>query len=789
MKQVTFTFISFLIAFSLFAQNKIIDPAGVTFSLQNAASLSKEEAAIQHLSKTVAAYFQEIKDSSWVLKDIPADIQMHLYITCAFASGNYNGLTDRIHQYRKSNKTPYLQKVGKAYIESYIAAFPFKNDSLQFKKKYEETFSTLFQKTTLEDLPRIINNKKDAENANAENTKKKYLTAVPADTAKSISFRNAITLIFAYVDTKFSGLQDAELSVYKKQIAKLENSVANPVAAKYTLPVAPIAITHVNIVNVITGNIDADQTILINKNKIIEVGTFKKIKIPHNATLIDAMGKYAMPGMTDGHIHFFQSGGLYTRPDGINVPGIYPYEKDQQWIKENMYDLMARYIACGVTNVIDVGGPMSNFEIRERVNNEITSPNALVTGPLISTLQPKGFIKDNLPIIKASTAEEAISLIIQQLPYKPDFIKIWYLAENKNDALHNLPMVKAAIDETHRNGLKACVHATEYETAKLAVEAGADILVHSIDDKLLDEPFLQLLKTKNVTYIPTLQVYANYMRLRIQNFSFEPHDYKYANPFMLGSTMDLKHINPTVSGIDYNYFRTVIKLPNAIDTILAKNLLFVSKAGINVVAGTDAGNIGTHHGSSFLKELEMMKSAGLSEWEILKSCTINAATGFGKEKEWGSIEKNKIADILLLDKNPLLGLSALNYIPTVIHRGVILKTDELLPSSPEILVQRQLNAYNARDINAFLEPYADSVELYQFPGTLLSKGKEQMRQQYESMFKNLPGLHCELKKRIIKDNFVIDHESITGIVQPQKIEAIAHYEIENNKIIKVYFIQ
>lgn len=172
MKQVTFTFISFLIAFSLFAQNKIIDPAGVTFSLQNAASLSKEEAAIQHLSKTVAAYFQEIKDSSWVLKDIPADIQMHLYITCAFASGNYSGLTDRIHQYRKSNKNPYLQKVGKAYIESYIAAFSFKNDSLQFKKKYEETFSTLFQKTTLEDLPRIINNKKDAENANAENTKK-----------------------------------------------------------------------------------------------------------------------------------------------------------------------------------------------------------------------------------------------------------------------------------------------------------------------------------------------------------------------------------------------------------------------------------------------------------------------------------------------------------------------------------------------------------------------------------------------------------------------------------------
>lgn len=186
----------------------------------------------------------------------------------------------------------------------------------------------------MEDLPRIINNKKDAENANAENTKKKYLTAVPADTAKSISFRNAITLIFAYVDTKFSGLQDAELSVYKKQIAKLENSVANPIAAKYTLPVAPIAITHANIVNVITGKIDADQTILINKNKIIEVGTFKKIKIPHNATLIDAMGKYAMPGMTDGHIHFFKAEAFIPGPMALMFPAFIPTKKTSNGLKK-----------------------------------------------------------------------------------------------------------------------------------------------------------------------------------------------------------------------------------------------------------------------------------------------------------------------------------------------------------------------------------------------------------------------------------------------------------------------
>ncbi|MBK9716948.1 MAG: hypothetical protein IPO85_05425 [Saprospiraceae bacterium] len=206
----------------------------------------------------------------------------------------------------------------------------------------------------------------------------------------------------------------------------MENSKGNPIAAKFKMPVNPIAIIHVNVVNVKTGKIDIDQTILIDKNMITNVGAFKKTKIPLEASIIDASGKYAMPGMTDGHIHFFQSGGLYTRPDGINMPSVYPYEKDQKWLKDNMYDLMARYLACGITNVIDVGGPMSNFDIREKVNNEISSPNALVTGPLISTIQPIGFNKDDLPIIKASSEKEAREMVRKQLPFKPDFIKIWF---------------------------------------------------------------------------------------------------------------------------------------------------------------------------------------------------------------------------------------------------------------------------------------------------------------------------------------------------------------------------
>ncbi len=112
-----------------------------------------------------------------------------------------------------------------------------------------------------------------------------------------------------------------------------------------------------------------------------------------------------------------------------------------------------------------------------------------------------------------------------------------------------LPIVQAAIDESHANGVKIAVHATQYETAKLAVTAGADILVHSIDDKVLDPEMLQLLKSKKTVYIPTLIVAQNYNRTFTQQFNFTGHDFKYADPFMLGTLMDFQHFEKKKTAI------------------------------------------------------------------------------------------------------------------------------------------------------------------------------------------------------------------------------------------------
>lgn len=557
-------------------------------------------------------------------------------------------------------------------------------------------------------------------------------------------------------------------------------------ARPYRQPTEPVYISHVNVVNVITQKVDADQTVAIDHDRIIAVGPAKKVKQPANAQVVDGTGKYLMPGMTDAHIHFFQSGGLYTRPDALNLNSVYPYEKDQQWIKDNLNDLMARYLACGITTVIDVGGPMSNYAIRSRLDTTILAPRALVTGPLISTYLPPNLDKKDPPIIKVTTEQEARDLVKKQLPYKPDFIKIWYIVLPTQKAEATLPIVKAAIEESHANGLKVAVHATEYETAKLAVGAGADILVHSVDDMPLDAGMLQLLKSKRTVYIPTLVVMDGYHRTFSQQFNFTTHDLTWSNPFMLGTLMDLQHLGNKVP-FDYHKMRNRFILPSKDDSTMLSNLKLVQQTGITVVAGTDAGNIGTQHAASFQNELLAMQQAGLSNWEIIVSATINAAKGFGKEKDYGSIEKGKIADLLLLNKNPITDLNIPANLRTLFHRGVIIEPAQLLKPTPEMLVQQQLNAYNARNIEEFLAPYSDSVAIYNFNGKQLMKGKEQIRQRYSGFFNNSPDLHCQLLNRIVQGNTVIDQEQIT-ISGRKPFGGVAVYTIENNKISIVHFI-
>lgn len=105
------------------------------------------------------------------------------------------------------------------------------------------------------------------------------------------------------------------------------------------------------------------------------------------------------------------------------------------------------------------------------------------------------------------------------------------------------------------------------------------------------------------------------------------------------------------------------------------------------------------------------------------------------------------------------------------------------------LVQQQLDAYNQRDIEAFLKPYSDSVKIYNHPNQLIMSGKDKMRANYEGMFANTPDLHCTLMNRMVLGNVVIDQESVIFQKDAAPLEVMAMYKIENGKIAEVYFIR
>ena len=556
-------------------------------------------------------------------------------------------------------------------------------------------------------------------------------------------------------------------------------------------------ITNVTIVDVEKQKLVPNQTVVITNDLISNIKPTSKLKIPANASAIDGIGKYLAPGLTDAHVHFFQNGGLYTRPDGIDLRSEMPYQKEIDYSHQNMEEKLRRYLQNGITNVIDVGATINLLKQRDTFVNKNYAPSISMTGPLLTTYEPQVFenLKEDEPFNLVKSIEDGKKMVQQQLPFHPDFIKIWYIvgvdtSDIEVSARNHLPIVKAIIDEAHKNKLKVAVHATERITAQLAVENGADFLVHSVDNEILKDDFVQLLKTKNIILCPTLTVLNGYLKTFAQKFDATNHDFTKSDPIQLGSLLDLKHIADTTL---VNYFKNSANSKVAIastsksDSISMINLKKLVDAGVTIATGTDAGNIGTLHASSYLEEIKAMRKSGMNNWQILQASTINGAKVLNKENEFGTVTIGKKANLILLDANPINDIENISKINRVINKGIVFNPKDLIKETPEALVQRQLNGYNFRNIDAFLEPYTDDVEVYNYPNELLFKGKEIMRKEYSEWFKTVPNLHCELKARIIQGNIVIDKERVQ--FNDAIMEASAIYNIENDKIKKVYFIK
>jgi imidazolonepropionase-like amidohydrolase len=425
--------------------------------------------------------------------------------------------------------------------------------------------------------------------------------------------------------------------------------------------------------------LEPDSTIIIRGSRIETVGPSDLVPVPKGATVIDGKGKWVVPGLVDAHVHFFQSGNLYTRPDVADFNAVVPYAAEVARNKARLDATFKVWLANGVTGVVDIGGPFWNFDVRDRAAVTAEAPRMAVAGPLISMVERPQLDLGDPPIIRIDTPEAGLALVRRALARDADYIKVWFIHQPGDDLAAQEAIVKAAGDAAHAVGKKLAVHATELVVAKAALRAGADFLVHSVFDAPVDDEFIELARRNHVIYCPTLFVLKGYPLALSNLWRATPAEERRADPEILAAMDDLNEIPADKRPEPVSKAMLDAKVPEP-PTVAMQNLRKLLDAGITIVMGTDAGNIGTLHGPSILREMQLMQESGLTPLEVLRAATTNGALVLGRPDDLGAIAPGRLANLVVLDADPLADSANLGSVYRVIKDGRMYDPQALMDS-------------------------------------------------------------------------------------------------------------
>ena len=397
-----------------------------------------------------------------------------------------------------------------------------------------------------------------------------------------------------------------------------------------------------------------DAVIIIEGTRIKRVGTLSDTKIPPKAQVVDATGKYIIPGLADMHQHLGE--GNFDLNQGKT-----DYQKN-----------LARLLGFGITTVFSFGTPeVETFAELKRVSASEDSPypHFFGVGVLLRAREGHGSLQGGFT---PETAEEARKQVGLLKAAKVDAIKLVHTdlryVTNKPRPLLKPQVLAAIIDEAHKLGLKAYVHAPVLAHAKEALRAGVDGLVHGVLSDPIDDEFIDLMTRNRATYIPTHSIFEAAGDIG----AWAKRVAKFDERGLIPKEVLAVGLNPSNVTRWEEKWNNVAYMKERLP-VLRANLKRVWDSGILVVAGSDTGNsgAGTLLGLSSQFELQLMVESGLSAAQVLKSATINAARMTGQEKETGTIEAGKLADLIILDADPIADIRNVRSIYRVIKGGVV----------------------------------------------------------------------------------------------------------------------
>jgi len=419
-----------------------------------------------------------------------------------------------------------------------------------------------------------------------------------------------------------------------------------------------------------------NATVVLRGGKIDCAG---RCAIPDGVTVVDGRGLWLTPGLADAHVHFSQTGWADGRPDALDVRKAHPYENVEADLKEHPDRFFRSQLCSGVTSVFDVGGYPWTVEMAHRERDDTLAPRLAAAGPLLSTVDHWVNLPAERQFILLKDAESAVNGVAYLKSIGAAAVKIWYLVRPDLPVEASAPAVLAAGEEARKAGLPLIVHATGLAEAKAALRAGARLLVHSVIDLPVDEEFLSLAKKNGTIYCPTLTVFGGYVRMAQGVLAKKPPVVDDPNGCVDAGTLakvaETARV-PAPEGIAAQVTRQEERAGRA-EKVGRANLKRVADAGIPIAMGTDAGNPLTLHGPSVYAEMETMQAAGMTPMKVLVASTRGGAMAMGLEKEIGTVEKGKSADLLLVAGDPTADVANFRKVRYVVRGGVVRSIEEL----------------------------------------------------------------------------------------------------------------
>jgi imidazolonepropionase-like amidohydrolase len=402
-------------------------------------------------------------------------------------------------------------------------------------------------------------------------------------------------------------------------------------------------IKNVNVISMTSSN-----TILENATVVITNNFIQSINgaIPNNATIIEGKGKWLIPGLIDAHVHL-PTDAYFGQKFPTQIPDLV----------FNTQDIMTPLIANGVTTVLDLDSKMETFGQKKAIEKGYVIGPRIALAALINGGNGQGRI--------ANTADEGKIMVKNVKAEGYDFIKVY--------SKLNIETYNAIIDEANKQGLKIIGHIPNAFQGKIEqafiphfgmVAHAEEFSKNSDNFSEQDATKFAILSKNNGTWImPTLTAIdwiakQTHSVDSIKNLS----SLKYVHPLLQSKWLTANNYVKNASPENATYFNAMVKFQFQL-------VKAFKNAGVPIVAGTDTGVSGVVAGFALHNELELLVQAGLTPQEALNSATLLSAQWLGVDKQIGSIETGKFADLILLDQNPLIDIKNSRKIAGVFVNG------------------------------------------------------------------------------------------------------------------------